>query len=267
MPSPGFVEQVSEELHADPGVEMQLPQYGSGDPWRQEEAATPLVAEALELPEPIVGALSKKQRHAQAQQASAARTWLSKHATPEGSSEKQIEAVLTRWNKVAAYAASMDETSADRVTNASFLRSMLEKHPVMHRLLEEDRATAIPEGEHKTDYEKGRAKRSNRKKRKQDEAAEALEQGQRSLAEDKKKLEEEEKELEERKKKFEETEEAQRKRVKKEELKLSTRAEELDRKEAFLSKKQQQLSVQQARANQAFGDVLAQRTQRRPFGQ
>ena len=52
--------------------EMVLPQLGSGDPWEKEEeepeeeeaaslpgTATPLVAEALESPEPIVGALSK----------------------------------------------------------------------------------------------------------------------------------------------------------------------------------------------------------------
>ena len=51
MPSPGFVEQVSDELHADPGVEMHLPQLGSGDPWMPEEAATPLVEEALESEE------------------------------------------------------------------------------------------------------------------------------------------------------------------------------------------------------------------------
>ena len=69
-----MVEQMSWELFADPGVTRSLPQLGSGDPWMreevktepeevkiepEEEAATPLVAEALELPEPIVGALSK----------------------------------------------------------------------------------------------------------------------------------------------------------------------------------------------------------------
>ena len=63
---------------------------------------------------------------------------------------------------------------------------------------------------------------------------------------------------------FDEQEKAQRKRRKKVELELSTGAEELDRKEAFLNKKQHQLSAQEARANQAYGDVLEQR---RRFGQ
>ena len=147
-----MVEQMAEELYVDHGVTMSpLPQLGGGDPWAMEEeaaalpgTATPLVAEALELPEPSAMALFKKQRRAQAQQASAARTWLSKYETPEGSSEKKIEAVVTRWNKVVAYVASMDETSADRVTHANFLRIMLEKHPVMQSLMEEENAMAIP---------------------------------------------------------------------------------------------------------------------------
>ena len=46
-------------------------------------------------------------------------------AATEGSSEKKIKDAVDRWDKVAVYAASMGETSADRVTNANFLRSML----------------------------------------------------------------------------------------------------------------------------------------------
>ena len=137
----------------------------------------------------------------------------------------------------------------------------------MHRLLEEDSATAIPAGTFKHTYEKGRANRSNRKKRQQDAAAVALEQGQKRLAEDKRKFEEERKkfegEVEEGRKMFDEREKAQAKRVKKGELELSTRAEQLDRKEANVYNMYAKLGAQTARANQAYGPALEQRR----FGQ
>ena len=63
--SPAMIEQMAEELYVDHGVTMSpLPQMGNGDPWAMEEeakiepegeagTATPLVAEARELLEPL----------------------------------------------------------------------------------------------------------------------------------------------------------------------------------------------------------------------
>ena len=75
------------------------------------------------------------------------------------------------------------------------MTTMLVKHPVMNRLMESDRALAIPEAEAKLDYHRQQRNYAGRKKTKQDKKEAELEQRE-------KRLQEQEAEHEEKRRKF-----------------------------------------------------------------